>query len=69
MVLLLCISIIVLNICTIFCGTIFSGFKVTEQTITNLQNSVKNVVELWFLIAAHCLIVLYICTKFHENTS
>ena len=25
--------------------------------------------ELWFLFSAHCLIVLYISTKFHENIS
>ena len=34
------------------------------------HNPVKNVlVELQFLIFAHCLMVLYICTKFHENIS
>ena len=37
--------------------------------ITNLHTSVKNVLELWFLISAHCLTKLYICTKFHNNTS
>ena len=25
--------------------------------------------ELWFLFSAHCLIMLYICTKSHENIS
>ena len=24
-------------------------------------------VELWFLFSAYCLMVLYICIKFHEN--
>ena len=25
--------------------------------------------RIWFLFSANCLIVLYICTKFHENIS
>ena len=25
--------------------------------------------ELWFLCSAHCLMVLYICVKFHVNIS
>ena len=38
--------------------------------ITNQHNSVKKpVVDLWFLISKHSLIMVYICTKFHENIS
>ena len=29
----------------------------------------KMQVELWFLFSAHCLIMLYICTRFCENIS
>ena len=25
--------------------------------------------ELWFMCSEHCLMVLYICVKFHENIS
>ena len=31
------------------------------------HNSQKILVELWFLSSAHPLMVIYICTKFHEN--
>ena len=33
------------------------------------NNSIKMLVELWFLISAHRLMMLYICTKFRENIS
>ena len=29
--------------------------------------SLKMLVELWFLFSAYCLMMLYICIKFHEN--
>ena len=31
------------------------------------HNSVKMKVELRFFVSAHFLIMVYICTKFHEN--
>ena len=31
------------------------------------HNSVVNVGRVVFFFSAHCLIRLYICTKFHEN--
>ena len=31
------------------------------------HNSVKNVSGVMFFFPAHCLMVAYICTKFHEN--
>ena len=33
------------------------------------HNFLKNYVNLWFLISAHHLMMLYICTKFRENIS
>ena len=27
----------------------------------------KQMVELWFLFSAYCPVLLYICSKFHEN--
>ena len=41
----------------LFIGKILKGY-----------NSVKIKVKLQFLLSAHCLKVVYICTKFHENT-
>ena len=41
-------------------GTIF------HQNVSKGHNSVKKV-ELRFFFSAHCLMVVYICTKFHEN--
>ena len=35
--------------------------------ISKDNNSVKMYVELRFLFSAHCLVVVYISTKFHEN--
>ena len=31
------------------------------------HNSVKNVCGVTVLFSAHCLMVVYICSKFHEN--
>ena len=31
------------------------------------QSSVKMWMELRFFLSAHCLMVIYICTNFHEN--
>ena len=65
-----------LYICTMFRDNISKGFKVFEQTrfISKLKFSkgnyfIKMLVELLFLFSAHCLIVLYISTKFNENIS
>ena len=37
--------------------------------LTKGHNSVKLFVELWLLLSAYCLIMLYICTKICENIS
>ena len=36
-------------------------------TISKENNSESQMVELWFLFSAYCLMKLYICSKFHEN--
>ena len=44
----------------------------TEINLYNFQRTVTpKVVKqgLWFLYSGSCLIVLYICVKFHENIS
>ena len=35
--------------------------------ISKGHNSIKMYVELWFSFSAHHLIMVYICTKFHEH--
>ena len=35
--------------------------------ISKGHNSEKMQMEFWFFFSAHRLIVVYICTKFHEN--
>ena len=37
------------------------------RKISKGHNSIKMYVECRFLFSAHCLIMVYICTKFHEN--
>ena len=43
------------------------GLKLGWSQFTKGHNSIKTVMELWYLISAYHLMVLYICTKFHEN--
>ena len=35
--------------------------------ISKGHNSGKMYVDLWFFFSAHRLMMVYICTKFHEN--
>ena len=41
--------------------------KIFILNIIKENKSEKKMVELWFLFSAHCLVKLYICTKFYEN--
>ena len=48
----------------------FKNYRPDMISLPNISkgnNSVKLQVELWFLISARCVIMLYICTKFSEN--
>ena len=62
----------VLYISTKFCDIISKDIKVIERTrflygkTTKGNNSTKNVGGVVLLISAHCLVMLYICAKFHE---
>ena len=62
-----------LYIYTKFHENIIDSIKVIEQTRFSLEkiskghNSTKIEVELQFLFFAHCLIIVYFCTQFHEN--
>ena len=62
-----------LYICTKFHENILDGIKVIKQTRLSLEKfqmgiiSQKLKVELQFLFSAHCLILVYFCTQFHEN--
>ena len=64
---------IVVYICTKFHENILSGIKVIKLTRFSCEKFrraiifVKMKVELWFLLSTHCLKVVYIWTKFHEN--
>ena len=58
-------------ICTKY-ENILDGIKVIERTrfhskISKGHNSVKMYMELRFLFSVHCLMMVYISTKFHEN--
>ena len=63
----------VVYISTKFHETILGSIKVIEQTRFSSEkfqkghNSVKMYMELEFLFFAHRLMMVYICTKFHEN--
>ena len=70
----------VLNICVKFHENILNGFEVTEQTqvcgknchFFNIQRAITPEEcnpELQFLHSAHCLILLNMFVKFHENIS
>ena len=37
------------------------------EKISKGHNSIKNVSEVTVLVSAYCLMIVYICTKFHEN--
>ena len=64
---------IVVYICTKFHENILDGIEVIEQTRFSLEIfqrgiiSQKYYVELQFLFFAQCLLMVYTCTKFHEN--
>ena len=45
------------------------GWTLGWSQFTKGDNSVKTIDELGYLISAHRLIMLYICTKFQENIS
>ena len=66
---------IMLYICSKFYENISKAFRVIELTWfpeLNFQRGFilsKLLVELHFLICGHCLMMLYFCTKFHENIS
>ena len=49
----------------LFIYTKFSNKRISKLKFTKGRNSVKNVGGV--MILAHCLVLLYICTKFHEN--
>ena len=60
-------------ICTKFHENIPEGIKVIEQTRFSLEkfqrrvSSQKLLVKLQFFFSAHCLILVYFSTQFHEN--
>ena len=62
-----------LNICTKFHENILDGIKVLELTRFSLEIFQRVIisqillVEQQFLCSAHCLILVYFCTQFHEN--
>ena len=59
-------------ICTKFHKNILNCQKVTGRThfawekFSKRHNSIKLMLELRFLFSAHCLMMVYIYTKFHE---
>ena len=70
---------ILVNICMKFHEGILNGFWVTERTgpyrkifYFQFQRAITPKIhnpELRFLYSARCLMLLYICVKFHENIS
>ena len=62
-----------LYICIKFHENISKGFRAIDRLLfpysgfSKGHDSVKMLVELWSLLSAYHLIMLYICTKFHEN--
>ena len=64
---------LMLYICTTFHANILDGIKVTEWTRFSLEKNQRGIipqilqVELQFEFHVHCLIIVYICTFFHEN--
>ena len=52
----------------------FNGCQLTEQTRNSIANDQRKITpkiskaELWFLCMTHCLIVLYKCMKFQQNS-
>ena len=63
-----------LYICTKFHENILNGIKVIQQTRFSLEILQRGIIsqklemELQFLFSTHCLILVYFCTQFHENT-
>ena len=64
---------IVLYKCIKFHWNIFNGFQVIERTWNCMENNQREIItrickpEFWFLSMTHCLIVHYMCMKFHWN--
>ena len=62
-----------LYICIKFHENISKGFRAIEGLLfpfsgfSKGHNSVKTVGRVMVLALSYCLILLYICTKFHEN--
>ena len=62
-----------LYICTKLYENILDGNKVKEQTRLSLEIFQRTIIsqklymELQFLFSAHCLILVYFFTRFHEN--
>ena len=62
-----------IDICTNFHENILDNIKVTEWTRFLHKKFKGDIIlqklwmELWFLFSAHHLMVVYICTKLHEN--
>ena len=62
-------------ICTKFHESILDGISYRADTIfirknSKRHNSIENVGKeqlRFFFFSAHCLMMVYICTKFHEN--
>ena len=60
----------VFNICVTFHETMFSGFKIMEQTRKLLTHKITPKVEkpeLRFMCTARRLMVFNICVRFHKN--
>ena len=63
----------VVYICSKFHANILDGIRVIERTrhsSEKFQRAIipkKNVGRVSYLFSAHRLVMVYICTKFHEN--
>ena len=75
MVLNLCTSSDDCNICTKFQENVSKGFRVIVRAdaicilkFAKGHNSVKKLMELWYLFYPQCLIMLYICTNFCQES-
>ena len=65
----------VLYICSKFRENISKSFRDIERTQFPYINVRRGIIpskmkeELRFLVSSHCLMVLYVCTKFYKNIS
>ena len=65
---------LVFKVCVKFHENMSSSFKVMERTrkMVNTQRAITPKLgkpELRFMCSASCLMVFYVCVKFHENMS